>query len=210
MTDSVERRWHAQWLALTQKLATNDSTVELNERNHRMHKTHSDEQRNQNWSFERKSLHNVSFGDLMTRRPITFGRIVGDAELEKAFLAQCEDRFAKALRSAKTGKRRENGFWCADIPKVIHQIWLGDKEIPSAYREWSRSWRRLHPKWEFVLWTDDSLSNFEWASPANRALFGMARNYGERSDILRLEVLHRFGGVCVDFDFEAIRAFDAL
>jgi mannosyltransferase OCH1-like enzyme len=44
----------------------------------------------------------------------------------------------------------------------------------------------------------------------NQALYDSVLNFGMRSDILRWEVLCRFGGVYVDTDFECLKPFDAL
>lgn len=37
-----------------------------------------------------------------------------------------------------------------------------------------------------------------------------AKNYGEKSDILRYEILCQFGGIYVDCDFECLKSFDGL
>jgi len=44
----------------------------------------------------------------------------------------------------------------------------------------------------------------------NKNYFDQTRNYGERSDILRWELLFRFGGTYIDVDFECFRPFDVL
>lgn len=35
-------------------------------------------------------------------------------------------------------------------------------------------------------------------------------NYGEKSDVLRYEILQQFGGIYVDCDFECLKSFDSL
>eukprot|EP01083_Nonionella_stella_P176088 615176_1 len=37
-----------------------------------------------------------------------------------------------------------------------------------------------------------------------------SQNFAEKSDILRLAILHRFGGLYVDIDFECLRSLDTL
>jgi len=44
----------------------------------------------------------------------------------------------------------------------------------------------------------------------NRKFFDETRNYGQRSDILKWEVVYRFGGVYIDVDFESIKPLDML
>jgi len=86
------------------------------------------------------------------------------------------------------------------IPKIVHQIWLGGA-VPEIYRSWMSSWLALEG-WEYKLWTDADLKNI---SLYNQDLFDMTKNIGEKSDILRLEILFQYGGVYVDTDFECLR-----
>ncbi len=92
------------------------------------------------------------------------------------------------------------------IPKIIHQIWLGSP-FPEKYRGFQASWQQQHPDWEYKLWTDAELATFPMK---NRALYDAAKNYGEKSDIARYEILYTYGGLYVDTDFECLRSFDPL
>ncbi len=54
---------------------------------------------------------------------------------------------------------------------------------------------------ECVLWDDAAAETFLRTQPAPmQALYRRARNYGEASDILRLLITHRLGGLYVDWD----------
>ena len=86
------------------------------------------------------------------------------------------------------------------IPKIVHQIWLGGP-VPEVYQAWMSSWLALNG-WEYKLWTDEELKTFHLH---NKDLFDMAKNFGEKSDILRLEILFQYGGGYVDTDFECLR-----
>lgn len=92
------------------------------------------------------------------------------------------------------------------IPKIIHQIWLGSP-FPEAYKTLQETWLRNHPDWKYILWTDKDV---EELGLYNKALYDRARNYGEKSDIARYEILYRFGGLYVDTDFECLKPFDIL
>jgi mannosyltransferase OCH1-like enzyme len=92
------------------------------------------------------------------------------------------------------------------IPKKIHQVWLGG-ELPHKYRIMSESWKRFHPGWGYRLWTDKDIEGF---GLKNRELFYKAKNMGQRSDIFRYEILNRHGGLYVDTDFECLKPFDDL
>lgn len=90
------------------------------------------------------------------------------------------------------------------IPKKIHQIWLGSP-FPEKYRVLQESWQKMHPEWEYTLWTDDDVERF---GLKNKDIYDRAVNYGERSDIARYEILYRHGGLYVDTDYECLRPLD--
>lgn len=93
------------------------------------------------------------------------------------------------------------------IPKILHQIWIGPYEFPKEAREWQQTWLDLHPDWEYKLWTNEDL---EHLNLQNKKCFDQASNWGEKADILRLEILYRYGGLYVDVDFACLKPFDWL
>lgn len=93
------------------------------------------------------------------------------------------------------------------IPKIIHQIWLGSP-VPPVYETYMKSWHEKHPDWEYYLWTDE---NVHMLFPLyNQQYYDAAENYGMKSDILRWELLYRFGGLYVDMDYECLNPMDEL
>ena len=92
------------------------------------------------------------------------------------------------------------------IPKKIHQIWLGSK-LPDKFKPWCDTWQRIHPEWEYRLWTDEDINDI---NIAKREMFDKATNQGMKSDILRYEILRQQGGLYVDTDFECLKSFDDL
>jgi mannosyltransferase OCH1-like enzyme len=92
------------------------------------------------------------------------------------------------------------------IPRIFHHIWVGPDPLPPEFEVYRRSWRRHHPSWELRLWTDDDLPP-DLRTPA---AYERDRRPVERADILRLEVLWKFGGVYVDIDMECLRPLDGL
>jgi mannosyltransferase OCH1-like enzyme len=78
--------------------------------------------------------------------------------------------------------------------------------MPQELRDYRESWRRHHADWEMRLWTEESLPG-DLTRPE---VYERLRNPAERSDIIRLEVLFRFGGVYVDSDVECLRPIDPL
>ena len=38
------------------------------------------------------------------------------------------------------------------IPKIIHQIWIGDKPAPTKFMD---TWRDKNPDFEYIRWTEE-------------------------------------------------------
>jgi inositol phosphorylceramide mannosyltransferase catalytic subunit len=92
------------------------------------------------------------------------------------------------------------------IPRVFHQIWVGPDPFPEEFARYQRTWLDHHPGWELRFWTEGNLPEGLRRPEAYERL----RAPAERSDILRLELLWRFGGVYVDTDFECLRSIEPL
>lgn len=92
------------------------------------------------------------------------------------------------------------------IPRTIHRVWVGDAPLPDAHRAYGDGFARLHPEWEMRLWTDADLLGL---GIGERELAAV-RKPSELSNLMRYEVLRRFGGVYVDTDVECLRPFDDL
>jgi mannosyltransferase OCH1-like enzyme len=98
------------------------------------------------------------------------------------------------------------------IPKIIHQIWLGSaRPATTEYTSWFSSWVERHPDWKIRWWQDQDVQDMiQREEFVNVKAFNAAKNYGEKSDILRYEILFRFGGLYVDTDMECVESFDSL
>jgi hypothetical protein len=94
----------------------------------------------------------------------------------------------------------------ARVPRVFHQIWMGSP-VPADLRALSETWRALHPDWELRLWTDREIADLDFGT---RDLFEKATCWAQKSDLLRVELVHRFGGVYVDLDYQCFRPIDAF
>ncbi len=92
------------------------------------------------------------------------------------------------------------------IPRVLHRVWVGPAEMPGPQAEFGRGFERMHPDWEMRLWTDADLDGLGIADAERRR----ARSPAELSNLVRYEVLRRFGGVYVDTDVECRRPLDGL
>jgi mannosyltransferase OCH1-like enzyme len=92
------------------------------------------------------------------------------------------------------------------IPRTFHQIWLGPDPLPAEYLEHRRSWTTHHPGWTLEVWTEETLPG----DLERKEIYELLRQPAERSDLLRFELLARYGGVYVDADFECLRSIEPL
>ena len=127
-----------------------------------------------------------------------------DPPLHRRGLWSSKDAEYHAALRAKYENWRRSASGSANVPRKLHQIWLGPKPPPDAH---AAAWRALHPDWEYKLWRDADVAAL---GLENAAAFSAATNWGEASDIARYEILLRFGGVYADMDFEPLRPLDAL
>jgi inositol phosphorylceramide mannosyltransferase catalytic subunit len=98
-----------------------------------------------------------------------------------------------------------------EIPAIIHRVWIGGDE-PDWLKPLGDSWHK--PGWEVWQWGNDEVAGL--FPLRNQPIFDDAprispHSFGRmRADLLRYEILHRFGGVYVDVDFECVRPIDDL
>lgn len=94
------------------------------------------------------------------------------------------------------------------IPKVIHQIWIGGA-LPEAFVQLCESWKYHHINrgWLYKLWTDEDVPGLKLQ---NQRFFDENINPGLRSDLMRWEIIYRFGGFYLDVDYECLQPLDSL
>lgn len=89
------------------------------------------------------------------------------------------------------------------IPKIIHQIWLGDQsKRPSKLM---KTWIDKNPTWEYKLWTEVEVNDLNLRC---KKQFEENVHLAGKADILRYELLFNFGGFFIDADSECIRPLE--
>jgi mannosyltransferase OCH1-like enzyme len=97
-----------------------------------------------------------------------------------------------------------------NIPRIIHQTWKSE-QVPRSWQPLQDTWKRLHPDWEHRLWTDDDNARFIAEHyPAFLPIYKAYDQEIKRVDAVRYFIMHHYGGVYVDLDFEALRPIDGL
>ena len=100
-----------------------------------------------------------------------------------------------------------------NIPKKIHQIWIGPRVLPEKYVEMTADMKAMHPDWEYKLWTHDELFNDRYADDIYLQAYLKEPDtfrWAFIADRIKLLLLRDFGGVYVDVDAKYIKSFDVV
>ncbi len=96
------------------------------------------------------------------------------------------------------------------IPKILHQTWKTDS-VPARFQAYVESWKRHHPDWTMMFWSDRMLLEFVAQHyPDFLATFCSYAQGVLRADAARYLLLHHFGGVYADIDCECVAPFDPI
>ncbi len=68
-----------------------------------------------------------------------------------------------------------------------------------------KSWKKYHPDWEYMLWTEKNIPKL-----VNQEAFDTSPNWHQKSDILRYEILFRYGGIYIDSDEYCLKSIEPL
>ena len=88
-----------------------------------------------------------------------------------------------------------------EIPKLIHQFWVGTKKRPEQLMNYCRD---LHVGWKYMLWTDETMFRLKNQKPYD------CGSYNFKSDVARYEILQKYGGFYLDADTLCRRSLEPL
>lgn len=93
------------------------------------------------------------------------------------------------------------------IPPLIHQIWIGGTALPLRYDKWHRMLNFINPRWGIILWDDEKLVN----DGINlTSLYSKYWSHASVSNMVRLLLVQKYGGIYLDMDMEPLRGLDCL
>ena len=91
------------------------------------------------------------------------------------------------------------------IPKIIHQLWIGDKPPPLNIMN---KWKEMNPNFEYMFWNEKLIKeklnlDKKYIDKINShiAIWGKA-------DLYRYQILYKFGGIFIDADIIPIEPID--
>lgn len=95
----------------------------------------------------------------------------------------------------------------AVIPRIFHRIWLDDPGPPNHFEQFWTKFSQLHPDYEFKTWSSSKEAVELLTYPE---LWDKVNPLAGRTDVLRYELVAKFGGVYVDTDVEPLKNWDPL
>lgn len=93
------------------------------------------------------------------------------------------------------------------IPKIIHQIWIGDKSPPP--HSLINTWISKNPGFEHILWTETEIQKRGFVFECQEKI-DLCTELCGKADIMRLEILWKYGGVYLDADSICIEPLDEI
>ncbi len=91
------------------------------------------------------------------------------------------------------------------IPKKIHYVWVGKGKKNELMLRCIESWKKFCPDWEIIEWNEDNY-DIESNDFVSKAL--KAKNWALASDVIRIDVVEKYGGVYFDTDMELVKPID--
>ena len=90
------------------------------------------------------------------------------------------------------------------IPKIIHQLWIGRKPAPITLMN---TWKDKHPDFEYIFWNEAEIKKRDFVFKCQDKIDDIEEING-KADIIRWEILYKYGGVFLDADSICIEPID--
>ena len=93
------------------------------------------------------------------------------------------------------------------IKKIIHYCWFGGGKEPDSVKECIASWEKYCPNYEIIKWTEDTFDIT--CHPYMKEAYEH-KKWAFVSDLARLLIIYKYGGVYLDTDVELIKNLDSI
>lgn len=93
------------------------------------------------------------------------------------------------------------------IPKKIHYCWFGGNPLPKDAKKCIESWKKYFPDCEIIEWNE---SNFDINYNKYTQQAYQCKKFAFVSDVARLYIIEKYGGIYFDVDVETIKKYDDI
>jgi mannosyltransferase OCH1-like enzyme len=84
------------------------------------------------------------------------------------------------------------------IPMIIHQIEV--IKCMNGFDSWRKDYIKQYPEFKYILWNKEKIDNdLEWSEEL-RNIYNMEKDEKGKTDIVRLMILQKYGGIFIDYD----------
>jgi hypothetical protein len=94
------------------------------------------------------------------------------------------------------------------VEKLMHCIWIGDDS--KRPDKWIQTWKDAHPEWEYRIWGNYELKNYQWHNKELMQSYLNEKRYPAVADIMRYKILYEHGGMVHPADSVCINSVDDL
>jgi mannosyltransferase OCH1-like enzyme len=91
------------------------------------------------------------------------------------------------------------------IPKILHFIWLGKKQIPIHFNKFLDEWKSNYSDYEVIVWNDDMVEQKNLIPDNLKKYYFSDLPEAFRADIARYIILNKYGGFYFDVDFQFLK-----
>ena len=97
------------------------------------------------------------------------------------------------------------------FPRIIHQTWKRDYDLPDGWKDTPESWKKNNPNFKYMFWTDaDNLKLIETDFPWFLQKYNSYKHPIQRADAIRYFILYKYGGIYADLDIKCKKPIDSL
>ena len=87
-----------------------------------------------------------------------------------------------------------------EIPKIIHQIWIGPKKIPHEVIDTvQNNFMEKYNDFQYIFWDENEIDKHKEKFKLY-PLYHICETYNGMANLIRLDILYNFGGIYVDAD----------
>lgn len=152
---------------------------------------HSNEERVENHSIKDMRI-SYDVNEALSKESIKSGILV----------ANHGKKWGKEKLTVNFTQEIETGYGA--IPKIVHTFWISGDPLPELQKRCLESWKKHLPDYDIRIWGKDwNYTRWDFSKEAFEQ-----RQYAFVSDVGRLDVLYRFGGIYLDFDVEVKKSFN--
>lgn len=93
------------------------------------------------------------------------------------------------------------------MKKYIHYCWFGNKKKPLFFNKIKKSWQKFLPNYKVIEWNEKNF-DINYCNFSKKAY--QEKKYAFVSDIARIYVLYKYGGIYLDIDMEILKNINFL